>query len=265
MSDQERNILENNNVIIVKKKSKHGHGHHGGAWKVAYADFVTAMMALFIVLWVLSQGDEVRKQIASYFRSPIGISIGKGTSVLDSPGAPSSSKPSMVSEFYERQKETERLKSMGNELIENLKKNDKFKSIIDQIEIQIVKEGLKIEIMDSEQDFFFEISNSTLKPKARNLLLEISQQLSEIPNSIVIEGHTDSRNYPGNGTGYTNYELSADRANSARRALISGGLKKNQIDEIRGLADNQLRNVEDPFDAVNRRISIIVKFISEEK
>lgn len=262
MNDEGNKNLENGNIIIVKKKKKDDHGHHGGAWKVAYADFVTAMMALFIVLWILSQGDEVKKEVAAYFKSPIGISVGKGTSMIDKNAAPNSIKPQILAEFYAREQERARLGKMGEQLLEKLQEDKQLDEYLDQLDISIIDEGLRIEIMDSKKDLFFEISNSRLKKDAVKLLQVISKQLAKLPNKIVIEGHTDSRNFPGNGKGYSNYELSADRANAARRIMISSGLSDDQINEVRGYADNKLRNPEDPFDLVNRRISIIVKFSS---
>lgn len=244
--------------IIIKKVVQGGHGHHGGAWKVAYADFVTAMMALFIVLWILGQDDSVKANIAHYFNDPIGFAGGKGPSVIDGQGNKILA-PKILNEMEQKELERERLKEMGENLINNLQ-NDDFKDLIDQIDIQVTDEGLRIEMMESSNDAFFEVGTSSLNKSAYNLLLVIGKQMAEIKNKIVVEGHTDSRPFPGGNKGYSNYELSADRANSARRALLSSGLEANRIDEIRGYADNRLRNTNNPFDVVNRRISIIVKY-----
>lgn len=244
--------------VIVNKKSHHA-GHHGGAWKVAYADFVTAMMALFIVLWVLGQDEETKKAVASYFKDPVGFSSGR-SSVLDGKVT-----PFLAGENKEKDKESEanELKKMGEKIVSELSSSPEFEKLTDHIEIEIVDEGLRIEIIDSS-DIFFEIGTSTLKPNAKHLLEKIGDNLSKLKNKIVLEGHTDSRPYAGDGTGYTNYELSADRANAARGALTQSEMNEKQIDEIRGYADKRLRDKDDPFNKINRRISIIVKF-SEDK
>ncbi len=247
--------------IIVKKVVEDNQGHHGGAWKVAYADFVTAMMALFIVLWILGQDESVKANIEHYFNDPIGFAEGKGPSVIDGGGNKIIS-PKILSDTERREMEKERLKKMGDELIKNLKNQD-FKDIINQIDVEITDEGLRIEIMESNNDAFFEVGNAKLKEKAKDILRIIGKQLSQIKNKIVIEGHTDSRPFPNANEGYSNYELSADRANSARRVLIAAGLKPNQIDEIRGYADNRLRNKKNPNDIVNRRISVVVKYLNK--
>lgn len=252
---------DNNQQIIIKKSKKKGEGHHGGAWKVAYADFVTAMMALFIVLWILSQDDSIKENISNYFNDPTGFVIGNGPSVIEGKRN-NSIQPDLMDEVMMRQREKEKLEDMGKDIVKQLTNDEEFKSLVNQIDINITDEGLLIEIMESQKDAFFDIGTSTLKKKSQDLLIAIGKQLSQINNRIIIEGHTDSRQFPGNGLGYTNYELSADRANAARRALLKGGLESSQIEEIRGYADNRLRDPENPFNASNRRISIIVRFSS---
>ena len=252
------NDENNDRPIIVKKIIQGGHGHHGGAWKVAYADFVTAMMALFIVLWILGQDDSIKENIQHYFNDPIGFAGGKGPSVIDGKGNKIIS-PKILTDLEQKNIERQRLEEMGEDLISNLKNHD-FKELVDNIVVEITDEGLRIEIMESNNDAFFEVGTASLKGSAINILRTIGKQMSELKNKIVVEGHTDSRPFPGGANGYSNYELSTDRANSARRVLIESGLAANQIDEIRGYADNRLRDSENPFDNVNRRISIIVKF-----
>jgi len=251
---------ENNNdqPIIIKKVIEGGHRHHGGAWKVAYADFVTAMMALFIVLWILGQDDSVKANIAHYFNDPIGFAGGKGPSVIDGKGNKIIA-PKILTDLEQKEVERDRLKEMGKNLISNLQDND-FKDMLDQIDVEVTDEGLRIEIMESNNDAFFEVGTASLKKSAYKVLSTIGKQMASLQNKIVVEGHTDARPFPNGDQGYSNYELSADRANAARRALIDAGLKSDQIDEIRGYADNRLRNPDDPFDVVNRRISIIVKY-----
>lgn len=253
---------ENNNApIIVKKGKKHHEGGHGGAWKVAYADFVTAMMALFIVLWVLGQDEEVKAGVANYFNNPTGIGSGAGPSMIDGSGA-NSIEPNILNNFRMKEMERERLTEMGNEIMDRLSRDNEFKQIMDQIDVEITDEGMRIEIMESKDEVFFEIGTATLNKNAKQILKVIGKQLSTLNNEIAVEGHTDSRPFHGNGKGYSNYELSADRANSARRALTDGGVQRNQIYEIRGYADNRLRNPKDPYDVINRRISIVVKYSS---
>ncbi len=243
---------------IIVKKIKKGHGGHGGAWKVAYADFVTAMMALFIVLWVMGQKPEVKESVAGYFKDPIGFST-KSKSVFNG-SSPSIIKSDQASQIAAHVKEMELLKEMGEQILGELRKDPTFKNIMGQIKVQIVKEGLKIEILDSSKDLFFEIGTAKLTSEAELLLKKIGDELEKIPNKIIIEGHTDARPYSNDGNGYTNFELSADRANSARRAMISGDLTASHIFEVRGYADRELRDPSDPFSFLNRRISIIVKY-----
>lgn len=248
--------------IIIKKVHK-GHGHHGGAWKVAYADFVTAMMALFIVLWILGQEEQVIQNVAGYFKDPVGFSD-KMRSIIEG----KSDLPSIVDSAFIKKKlreeEQKQLEKMGNELINQLKETPEFENLADQVKIEIAKEGLRIEMIDSANDIFFEVGTSNLKPEAIKLLEKISLNLQKLPNKIVIEGHTDSRPYSGEGKGYSNFELSSERANAARRVLVLSGLPTGRIDEVRGYADTRLIDKDDPFNSVNRRISIVIKYSTEE-
>ena len=250
---------------IVKKKKSH-QAAHGGAWKVAYADFVTAMMALFIVLWIMSQSQTIRLNVAQYFKNP-GVLPGS-TGLLETsdisggmpiPGhsqelqTPSPIKPD-VSKVFSDQGSLEEVKRRITEVIAQLPELSRLK---DQVALEITDEGLRIELLDQETSHFFDIGSANLKPETQELLKLIAQELGKIPNRITIEGHTDSRPYGGKN--YTNWELSADRANSARRIMGEAGVKKGQITSVRGCADQQLRNQQDPMDVQNRRVSIIVK------
>ena len=252
------------NIIIVKKINKHG-GHHGGAWKVAYADFVTAMMALFIVLWILGQEEEVKKNVAGYFKDPVGFSDKmKAISVMDGlMQLPTDSAKSVIEKIKERESEVDRLNAMKDSIVSDLSSNSEFSNLMDQVKMEIVNEGLRIEMMESNDNVFFEIGTSQLCVEAQKLLKEIGKNLSVIPNKLIIEGHTDSRPYSNDGNGYSNFDLSTDRANSARRVILSGGLEFGRIDEVRGYADTRLLDKKDPFNLVNRRISIIIKFATE--
>jgi chemotaxis protein MotB len=246
----------------IIKKIKKSHGGHGGAWKVAYADFVTAMMALFIVLWVMSQSAKVQKMVANYFKNPIGFS-NKSASLLNGDNLSVlkvDNKSDQQSAVQAHVREMEMLKEMGERLLGELSKDPTFKNITNQIKIEFVNEGLRIEIVESAKEFFFEIGTAKLTPQADLLLRKIGDQLAKLPNKITIEGHTDARPYSNDGKGYTNFELSADRANAARRALIESSLKDSQIFSVKGYADRVLRDKSDPYNFVNRRISIIVKY-----
>lgn len=248
---------------IIIKKVKKGHGGHGGAWKVAYADFVTAMMALFIVLWVMGQDQEVLEAVASYFKDPIGFSSkssqfleGKNKNIIN---------PETEDAKQQKEEEEKKLKEMGEEIVQELKADPGFKELLDQVEVKMVKEGLRIELIDTDKDLFFEIGTSKINSKAELLLKKIGHNLAKLPNKIVVEGHTDARKYTGDGAGYSNFELSTERANSARRALLLGGLPESQFDEVRGYADRILKDKNDPYNAINRRISIIIKYLINEQ
>lgn len=237
---------EGQGPIIIQKKKKGHAGHHGGAWKVAYADFVTAMMALFIVLWILGQSAEVKESVAGYFKDPVGFSSKKSRSVLNGKGA-SIMDLNLKTQMEQKEAERQKLTQMGEAIIHDLSESPEFKDLSDQIKIEFVEEGLRIEIVESFDDIFFEIGTAQLKPHAQALIKKIGAELQKLQNKIVIEGHTDSRPYSGNGVGYTNFELSSERANSARRFLTEGGVKQEQIDEVRGYADKRLRNTNDPY------------------
>jgi len=242
-------------VRIVKKNGAQ-QPHHGGAWKVAYADFVTAMMALFIVLWIIGQSKQVRQYVAHYFKDPgaffentRGGGMFQGNSIVN--------KDHVQDDLLKR--EQKKLQAVAEKLREELSKESGLKELIKQVKMEIVKEGLRIELQEGSESFFFDIGTATMKPEAVQILSTISQEIGKLPNHIIVEGHTDSRQYP-QPNGYTNFELSTDRANSARRVLITKGMREKQFDEVRGYADTKLRNTQDPFDKINRRISIIIKY-----
>ncbi len=247
--------------IIKRVKKVHG-GHHGGAWKVAYADFVTAMMALFIVLWILGQSADVKEAVAGYFKDPVGFST-KSKSLIDGKGQGPSligSGTQEIEEFVKKEVETKELQVVADQLEKQMEKDTDLKDLSDQVRIEMVNEGLRIELTDSANDIFFEVGTTELQPQARKLISKIGAELAKIPKKLIVEGHTDSRHFMNSGTGYTNWELSSERALAAKRALVVGGLKENQIDEIRGYADSKLRDPADPLSFVNRRISITVKY-----
>ncbi len=241
-------------IRIVRKKKGHG-GAHGGAWKVAYADFVTAMMALFIVLWIVGQSKQVKQFVANYFKDP-------GAFFDNTKGGGIFSGSNLVGQEFAvdpaLKREHEEMAKIGEAIRESLSQDPSLALLKDQVTIQIVQEGMRIELLEGTNAFFFDVGTATLKPAARKVLQIIAAEIGKLPNKVVVEGHTDSRPY-SRLDGYTNFELSADRANSARRVLVTSGLKPGQMDEIRGYADKRLRNTVDPFDVTNRRVSIIVK------
>ena len=233
-------------VIIIKKKGHHG-GHHGGAWKVAYADFVTAMMALFIVLWLLNTNQKIQKAVASYFKDPSGNGKEMGSTLAGTGESVTLSKDNMG--------------QLKDKLEQAMKKMPKFEQMKNNVELTITSEGLRVELLENESGMFFDSGNAHPTDRGEELLVRLAQELGALPNSILIEGHTDAKPYTGNAT-YTNWELSADRANSARRLMQSSGLRPDQVVQVRGFADQRLRMPKEPTDASNRRISVIVQYLN---
>jgi chemotaxis protein MotB len=231
-------------IIIIRKKVGHG-GHHGGAWKVAYADFVTAMMALFIVLWLLSSSDQVKKAVGGYFNDPNGSGKMAGSSMAGVGESLSVTKDDM-----------DKLKE---KLQESLRQLPKFQQIKDQVQMTITGEGLRIEMLETAKGMFFESGSSKPSEAGKELLSTLAQQLGTLPNNIVIEGHTDSKPFTSGGE-YSNWELSVDRSNASRRFMTENGLRPDQVKQVRGFADQQLRNPKDPTAAGNRRVSVIVQY-----
>ena len=255
---------------IVKKVVQHG-GHHGGAWKVAYADFVTAMMALFIVLWILGQSDQVKQNIARYFQNP-GVFKEGGTSILTGEKSspinnpmddfdPMKSNITQKNALLQKLREEQVLREAGRRLMGQVRSMPKLKDLAEQIQIKMTADGLRIELTDRSNSEFFELGNATPKQATVDLLKIISNELGNLPNTLSIEGHTDSRPFVSRA-GYGNWELSADRANSARRIMETSGLRLNQVEAIRGYADRQLLMAASPLDMRNRRVSILVRYTS---
>lgn len=248
-------------IRIVKKKHG-GHGHHGGAWKVAYADFVTAMMAFFLVMWIVGLSKDIKEAIAAYFKDPVGFmkAVNEGKlafSISPDGGAAKADEkePSPELSMRSQKQQMEIAKQEIEKMVEGMPEFQKLKPFI---KIQIVDEGLRVELLESSESVFFMTGSAELNPKARQLLGLIAKQLAKLPNRIIIEGHTDSR--PFSRGGMTNWELSVNRANSARRILEASGLRKGQIYEVRGYADNKLRVPSDPYHYSNRRISLLIAY-----
>jgi chemotaxis protein MotB len=231
-------------IIVIKKKVSHG-GHHGGAWKVAYADFVTAMMALFIVLWLMSSSEKVRKAISAYFQDPSGTGSHSGSASAGTGETLSVNEQNM--------------QSLKDQLEQALKKSPEFTKLKDYVQMSVTGEGLRVELLESEKGMFFQSGSPAPTVTGEELIVRLAQQLGKLPNDVVIEGHTDSHPFAGR-PGYSNWELSTDRANAARRIMESNGLRKDQVKEVRGFADEDLRDKADPEAASNRRISVIVRY-----
>ncbi|MCX8110303.1 MAG: OmpA family protein [Syntrophorhabdaceae bacterium] len=264
MSEDKHNIP----IRIVIKKKGHG-GHHGGAWKVAYSDFVTAMMALFIVLWIVGQNNSIKQAIAAYFKDPTifigGSGIHSGTS-----GAPP--KPVLFpkedtkesdqafkafqEEISKIKGEMEKLKAESKKIENIVASTPGFEKFMDKIQLSVTEEGLKIELIENAQGLFFDVGSARVKPETVKLLKMLAQEIGQLNNQVIIEGHTDALPYIS--PGYSNWELSSDRANAARKVLEENGVKKEQIIGVRGYADRQLKHPDKPMDFANRRVNIIV-------
>lgn len=234
-------------IIVIKKKSGHG-GHHGGAWKVAYADFVTAMMSLFIVLWLMSQSSTVRKAVAGYFNDPRGTANLLGTTMTGNGDA-------TITQDDVNQHKLEELKKKLEKQIQARKELEKLSK---QIEITITPEGLRIELLEQKNGTFYQLGSAQLSTSGQELLALLATELKTLPNKLLIEGHTDAAKYSEDAN-YSNWELSADRANAARRLLQQDGVRSDQVTQVRAYADQMLRVTKDPFDPSNRRITILVK------
>ena len=238
---------QNRPVIVIKKKAGHG-GHHGGAWKVAYADFVTAMMALFIVLWLLNTSKKIQEAVAGYFRDPSGTSKNIGTGI------------SGTGETFSLTKDD--MPKLKNEIEQRIRQMNNFDKLKNQIEMTVTPEGLRIEMLETESGTFFDLGSAGPNENGKELLVLLAQELGKLPNQISIEGHTDSKPYAGSSE-YSNWELSADRANAARRLMQREGLRENQVAQVRGYADQMPRKPNDPLDPSNRRISVIVQYVEK--
>jgi chemotaxis protein MotB len=234
-------------IIVLKKKGDHG-GHHGGAWKVAYADFVTAMMALFIVLWLLNSSKEIQVAVGGYFKDPTGTSKKVGSNMQ---GAGEN--------FVLTRDNIPKLKDQLQQAMRQMSDFEKLKS---HIEMTVTAEGLRIELSESASGTFFDSGSAKLKPDGAELLVKLAQEVGGLPNKLSIEGHTDSQPYAPSAT-YGNWELSTDRANAARRVMQANGVRADQVMQVRGFADQRLRKPDAPLDPSNRRISLIVQYIQK--
>jgi chemotaxis protein MotB len=268
--------------IIIKRVKKGGHGHHGGAWKIAYADFVTAMMAFFLLMWLLgstTEGD--KKGIADFFNTPLKVALlssgsgsgdsshvikGGGTDLTRSDGqvkrgeiaAPRSTVNLLRLRDEQRRSESARLEQLKAKVAAALATNPKLEPFASQIRLEMTPDGLRIQIIDENQRPMFDSGSAEVKPYMRELLREIGTVLAEVPMRLTLEGHTDAKPFGAGERGYSNWELSSDRANASRRELVAAGLPEQRVLRVQGLASSLPLERDDPGAAANRRISIIV-------
>lgn len=272
--------------IVIKRIKKVAGGHHGGAWKIAYADFVTAMMAFFLLMWLLgstAKGD--LSGIASYFQNPLKVSLaggsgsGDSSSVLKGGGKEMTRSAGQVKQGdidakdkkinlketnaeRVRKEFEEREKTMLGELKKNIEKliesNPALKQFKNQLLIDVTSEGLRIQIVDEQNRPMFDSSSADLKPYTRTILREIGKALNAVPNKISLSGHTDAVPFGGGDKGFSNWELSANRANASRRELVAGGMDEHKVLRVVGLSSTILFDKNDPLNSTNRRISIVV-------
>ncbi len=244
-------------IRIIYRKKGHGHGHHGGAWKVAFADFMTAMFALFLVLWLVNQSSDVKSAIAGYFQDPLGRANEFGSSIMPGDGAqsqvPRPLKPMDVVDLRR-----DRLMTVAERLKSQLQEVPELAAVQDKIEIRLTDEGLQIQLLEDSVGVFFDSGSPHPSSRGRTILSLLGGELSHLPNRVMLAGYTDARPYHSED-GYSNWELSADRANAARRILTGAGLPDGQIEQIRGFADRDLHDPTNPFAASNRRITITVR------
>jgi chemotaxis protein MotB len=234
-------------IIIVKRRGKgHGGGHHGGAWKVAYADFVTAMMSLFIVLWLASSSEQVKKAVGGYFNDPKGAVKDAGN------GMKGSGSESIAVKKEDMGKLKEKLEQAINDAAA-------LRKIKEHVVFTVTSEGLRVELLEGDDSTFFESGSPTPTTFGDDLIRKLAEEIGKLPNKVTVEGHTDSRPYSGRAN-YSNWELSADRANAARRLMQENGIRRDQVTQVRGFADQSLRNPANPKDGTNRRITLIIQY-----
>ena len=281
MAEKGQPAAEEARPVIIRRKKVIAGGHHGGAWKVAYADFVTALMAFFLVMWlVASVNDQQKSAIFEYFKNPSmerGLSSvsaqgqsgpgGASTSPIELRGGLTASAPAPIAGSGAGMPEVEKnaevsdkakLETLRDELREAIEKSTTLEEYKDQLLLDITPEGLRIQIVDAQNRPMFDLAGTLLKDYATALLLEVGKYLNTVPNRITISGHTDETPFTGRRPNYTNWELSADRANAARRALIDGGLAYDKIARVIGMSSYVLLDKANPRNPVNRRISVIV-------
>ncbi len=269
--------------IVIKRIKKVAGGHHGGAWKIAYADFVTAMMAFFLLMWLLGSSTKSQLEgISEYFKTPLriammgGSSIGESSSVLKGGGTDLTRqhgevKKGEIKDDIEAKKiireriERIRLEGLKKKIEDAIENNPSLKKFSNQLLLDITPDGLRIQIVDEQNRPMFALGKAELQPYTKTILREIGKMLNDVENKISLSGHTDAKPFPSGDKGYSNWELSADRANASRRELIFGGMDKNKVLQVIGLSSAVLFDKNDPLNPINRRISIVVMNERAEK
>lgn len=263
--------------IVIKKIKKVAGGHHGGAWKIAYADFVTAMMAFFLLMWLLGSSTKSQLEgISEYFKTPMkvalmgGSSIGESNSVLKGGGTDLTRQHGEVKKgaikdddaqtkkIIRERAERVKLEGLKQKIEEAIENNPSLMKFANQLLLDITSDGLRIQIVDEQNRPMFALGRAELQPYTKTILREIGKMLNDVDNKISLSGHTDAKPFPSGDKGYSNWELSADRANASRRELIVGGMDTNKVLQVIGLSSAVLFDKDDPLNPINRRISIVV-------
>lgn len=267
---------KNNNIIIVRKKKRQRHDHHGGSWKIAYADFMTAMMAFFLVMWLISQSSpEQRHSIADYFHMPLRAALSQGNRSSLSESTIPGGGDNVVKQDGEVQQKVQRkidhdkdkksLNQAREDLLKIIETDPRLNNFKSNLRLSMTEEGLFIQIVDSQERPMFKVGSKELEPYMRDILNALVPVLNKLPNRINLSGHTDSLPYARGEVGYSNWELSTDRANASRRALIAGGMDNNKFLRVIGMANTMSIADSTPDSPINRRISILVLYREKEK
>ncbi len=273
--------------IVIKRIKKVAGGHHGGAWKIAYADFVTAMMAFFLLMWLLGSSTQSQLEgISEYFQTPLriafmgGSSIGESNSIIKGGGTDLTRQHGQVKKgeividdpankqavkIIKERIELEKLEGLKKKIEEAIEANPQLQRFANQLLLDITTDGLRIQIVDEQNRPMFALGRAELQPYTRTILREIGKMLNEVTNKISLSGHTDAKPFPTGDKGYSNWELSADRANASRRELIVGGMDASKMLQVVGLSSAVLFDKNEPLNPINRRISIVVMNEKAEK
>lgn len=273
--------------IVIKRIKKVAGGHHGGAWKIAYADFVTAMMAFFLLMWLLGSSTKSQLEgISEYFKTPLkvafmgGSSVGESSSIIKGGGTDLTKQQGQVKKgevvkddsikkqsikVIKEKMEMEKLENLMKKIEQAVENNPQLKKFADQLLLDITQEGLRIQIVDEQNRPMFASGKAELQPYTRAILRDIGKMLNDVNNRISLSGHTDAKPFPSGDKGYSNWELSADRANASRREMILGGMDPNKVLQVIGLSSAVLYDKADPLNPINRRISIVVLNEKSEK
>ncbi len=248
-------------IVIVKKKIMGGGGHHGGSWKVAYADFVTAMMAFFMVMWILGMDEKTKQAIEGYFANPVGYKkgYGSGASPLSIGTTPMNIQKTSL-RMIVRSSEQRSFEELKTTILDKLAQSDSLRKLNALVDVKVTSDGLRIELVETGKgDVYFPLGSRQMNPATLLTLQLIGTELAKLQHNVVIEGHTDAAKFGKDGS-YGNWELSSDRANAARRVLEASGVDDRRVAEVRGYADTRPRVLEDPMAPSNRRISILLPF-----